>query len=789
MVKYLLYAIYSYSFKEVSNRFFLCQCINGGNSLRILNRSKSMFFKLMVSYVILLSIVLCTMYPIYVKTLKIVKEQAIRDSHFVFEKGLDTLDSYIDGIDKTIYNLYFSNDINKLSTIKPAINMEETYRIISAQKYFHSVFSPYDIVKDAFIVFKNSNSAITMKRYYNSADKFNEFFYGEENIDALNRDLLQGYRNREFIKERKIVEDEGTNNYVVPYLTSLPIGSVNNFDSMVGVLIDREKLLKLFLSEDINTNGWLYMTDSNGNIILTWNYDGKILDFKGNGFTELKINNEKTTVIYRSSPLKQINIVAGIPQKVFIKKVSGISSFFYIYFGLAIIVGIFIALVLAYQNSRPFQKLILYLDSIGLKSKDGKNEITYLENAITQLYNSKEELDEELLHQRNVAKHGMIERLLRNGVYAQKDIKLALEYLPEMPESYRIIAIKYGFSKLDNSSSENIDYGIDLLQAALVNFIKEELKEEVIIHPSGKGILTVILPQTDDSESKPSIEESLILINNNMIKNCGENIICGISSYCIGINNLGKAFSEAQKALGYLTLENEVFIWYEKPCFNSCGTSFDFYDSQRLFQLLIVGEKESILTLLNETISKNRDIISSNNKMAYQLYQMLRNTIIFAKKELQNIKADIIIPEYIEEAHALKQFEELFESCKAICDEINNNKRSHNNSLKDGIILYISENYSDPDLCAEMISKKFSISEKYLFNFLKEQTGKSFGSYLESIRMENAIKLIKETDKPITQIAIEVGFLSQNSFYKAFKRVYGTSPSAYKKAASQLKGD
>lgn len=62
---------------------------------------------------------------------------------------------------------------------------------------------------------------------------------------------------------------------------------------------------------------------------------------------------------------------------------------------------------------------------------------------------------------------------------------------------------------------------------------------------------------------------------------------------------------------------------------------------------------------------------------------------------------------------------------------------------------------------------------------VKEVTGKSFKTYVESVRIDKAELLLKNTDKTNIQIAAECGFCSENTFYRAFSRRHGTTPSRW----------
>jgi len=66
-----------------------------------------------------------------------------------------------------------------------------------------------------------------------------------------------------------------------------------------------------------------------------------------------------------------------------------------------------------------------------------------------------------------------------------------------------------------------------------------------------------------------------------------------------------------------------------------------------------------------------------------------------------------------------------------------------------------------------------------------ESTGASPGVYVVRWRMDLAAKLLRETHKPIQAIANEVGYESETSFSKTFKKYREISPAQYRKVQSQ----
>jgi AraC-like DNA-binding protein len=52
--------------------------------------------------------------------------------------------------------------------------------------------------------------------------------------------------------------------------------------------------------------------------------------------------------------------------------------------------------------------------------------------------------------------------------------------------------------------------------------------------------------------------------------------------------------------------------------------------------------------------------------------------------------------------------------------------------------------------------------------------------YLQRRRLERAMELLRETERPVTEICFDVGFHSLGTFSRLFREVVGESPSSYR---------
>ena len=96
------------------------------------------------------------------------------------------------------------------------------------------------------------------------------------------------------------------------------------------------------------------------------------------------------------------------------------------------------------------------------------------------------------------------------------------------------------------------------------------------------------------------------------------------------------------------------------------------------------------------------------------------------------------------------------------------------------IVKYINENYSQiSDI--EEIASQFYISKYHLCRIFNQNLGVPLITYLNTIKIRKACKMIKSGKSSLTEIAMKCGFNSSSYFCKVFKAEKGISPTEYKK--------
>lgn len=124
--------------------------------------------------------------------------------------------------------------------------------------------------------------------------------------------------------------------------------------------------------------------------------------------------------------------------------------------------------------------------------------------------------------------------------------------------------------------------------------------------------------------------------------------------------------------------------------------------------------------------------------------------------------------------HLLNNFHYLFYDEESLKDDEFQLQRYHR------IIKYIGNNYMNKVSLQDIAEKEF-LSTQYLSYKIKDVFGYGFNEYLNQIRVEEATKLLLDSDKNISEISEEVGFSHVRYFNKHFKLHYNCSPMQYRK--------
>lgn len=102
------------------------------------------------------------------------------------------------------------------------------------------------------------------------------------------------------------------------------------------------------------------------------------------------------------------------------------------------------------------------------------------------------------------------------------------------------------------------------------------------------------------------------------------------------------------------------------------------------------------------------------------------------------------------------------------------------------VFRFIEKNYRDGELSD--LAKQNHCNLYWLSRTIKSITGRTYTELVQEKRLKQAAYLLTETELPITDISLHVGYSNFSYFYRIFKGKYGVSPKEFRRqAASSLR--
>lgn len=96
------------------------------------------------------------------------------------------------------------------------------------------------------------------------------------------------------------------------------------------------------------------------------------------------------------------------------------------------------------------------------------------------------------------------------------------------------------------------------------------------------------------------------------------------------------------------------------------------------------------------------------------------------------------------------------------------------------VTAYMKENYSR-ELSQQEVAAHFGFTPAYLSRIFKQYAQIGYRTYLSDLRVKYALREMMNSDRQISEIALDHGFADSRAFSKAFKKRYGCLPSEYRK--------
>lgn len=703
------------------------------------------------------------LFPLYGLMHQQTEKAQLTDAAEQLAAAVSTFEGYLGDLRFTT-NKLFSSDLYKVLAVSDDDSLADDYATtLGASTLLQNLTYSMPYTAYSYVTFARNHFVIDSHRSFSS---YESFYPGALEYSGVSMEAWaawQDVRETLYLPAQSIVLNR--TNYPTSYLTITQpfLNSGGQFWGACNTLIRERTLFNLFLpTEKWRKDGLFYLVRDDGTLLSQYRCNGTALSFSGNETGVKRYDGQMYLFVSRSIPSLGASAVIGLPYSVYAENLRAVNRAIWFYIGAGLLGCFLLSAAITLWDLRQLRPILDALDG-------GETANTRLFNdLVVQKLCHHSQLSAELDRTRGELEHSRIEAFLKTGAAG------TAEEQKKMCEQMHLTEYNYLLLIPAQEPPEETRVGEELRLMMIAEQVRQTYGRTQFVYNTTEGNILVILTldrageaeqiqmcrQTEALHTLLEMTEPLIL-SERFVR------LEQLSSVYWQARNMA-AYSDRTQKVCYLSGESLVRV-----------TTTDITSLERLNEYLLSGRAQEAQALIGEVFRV--DDLSPQNFQ--QAFFSVRGVLIAAA---QKVGCEDIawLCAYDNQQSARRQVQNLCDCCFEICSHVDSLKRSHNEALQRHILAWLNEQYTRPNLNIAMAAEQFHISKKYVTQFLKDQTGKSFTEYVEELRLARAMELLRGSELGITEISVQCGFSTQNTFYKAFRRRFGISPSAVRRRES-----
>lgn len=695
--------------------------------------------------------------PIYHLSLNEIELRTLKTAGAVLESGLDTFEDALHAASVAADILYRDQQIFRLAQLKAPLSAIDGYRILQGQSLNKKITSILPLISNSGLHLRNGSLFFSKCFFLDANDAFGIFLNDFESIDTLSwfqRLNLSGNSHSLVSMPLSIIGD--TQERLI-FSLSLPLNSSTK-QTFFFSIYNAEDILQLMILPQYLPSCALTLQDSNQGIIWEHTPDQ---------------NAARTLTIEANGGEYGLQASLQIDTSVFSEELRPFRTIAWIGLLLYIAVGLVLILVCSWRNARPMVHMVHAAKETSLASSLTLNDSTdnsfqYIHSFIHQMGDQMADSRRELAEQFAQLQESMLDLLLQGTCHGDR-LAQAQRCFPDFPAQCQMVTVH-----LLHASQ----YSLEALSTAhmlLLDALKALLPSQVLIHRVSPAQLVLLWPLSADSPAD-ECERTIFLVAQELRNNPEIEVKFALSHPFSGIEKLHETFEQLRQLIHIVGYDGESVIFASN--IGARTNNVLRQSTSRFYDLLLQGNADVAMSLMDVDVTALKQTRTADETAIQQLFFLYRHALMRTAEELNGeIALSVTLPRYQSGLNIDENFGALRECGKTICSQINQHRKSAEETFERKIIRFIDAHLADPGLCIRLLTDEFNISESSLRRMLLKATNGNFLEYVEKQRMQLAASLLSQTDMPVGQIPQHCGYASANSFYKAFKRHFDISPS------------
>ncbi|MFC4302345.1 helix-turn-helix domain-containing protein [Cohnella boryungensis] len=747
-------------------------------------RENKLFGKFLLSYFFVLLIPLTVGFYAYNQTVQVVREDAAQLNLTVLEQSEEALNRLLSEIRDTVALLSLDSEVlNLMITAEPSWSAESLYRFAQLQRNELSLLSTNQFFSGLFVYFRQSDAVISRNEIERMATS--TLSVGGAPFRQWLDGVISDGRTNQFLRLEDVRSGRSPGNYLA-YVSALPEGNKKHVDGAIIILIDEQTIVSLFKRLVVDEGAFAHILNDRQEVIVSTAKGASaeaIAEITQNGSRPV-IDGTEMFLTTKRSPASGWTYQVGLPADAVFSKAEYIKRINWMFAAIVLVVGCLFALLLAYRNSKPIADLVGAIKEFagGDHSADRRgSEMDLLKSTFYKMMSDNKLMNVRMGQQLPMLQSACFERLLKSGFNSEREMS---SYLDQAQITLAEGTVGAAVIKLHQSDFAVGEEGAE--QIRLLRVLSQQLSEVCHVHDLKAGRLAALFsfPGTASEERMNSFLIRLEELQRKLLGEYGLAASIGVGQMYSSGMDLWRSYNEACQALDV----QDPDVSMKPICFGSISRQSGHYYypldiEHKLIHNIKTGDTEGLERLLEHLELENFQRRQLSVWRARQLYSEIEGTMQKLSEQVQfspeTPGASHKFPDNLSDDTEL-DFRPIKEKLLAICDGIRQQRSAKHQSTLQNMKAYILANYTDNNLSLCALANEFKQAESTVSTFFKEYMGVAFSEYLEQLRLDEARVLLKGSQLPIQEIAIRVGYSSDKSFRRAFKRSFGVQPTSYR---------
>ena len=375
-------------------------------------------------------------------------------------------------------------------------------------------------------------------------------------------------------------------------------------------------------------------------------------------------------------------------------------------------------------------------------------------------------------------------RLLSGQLRPDQIQDRAARYEIELPSGTWTAVLVHADLSMDGADSERDELVLLSVQSFLdEHFALEGCAARAVLFGDTVALL-VQLAGTDRLYALLEELERLSLLSQSYL---GIPLAAGVGLPCPGPEELYHSVEGARSALDYRALSEGgrvIYIGDLEPQ-SAAELSFEEEDQRQLSSAIKLGPPEQVERVVQGLMDRLKQAGLSLSKCHLFLLEVV--TCLVRLTRSGGVAVEEVFGANFTGSVSISDFSSpeelgrwLRERCLKLHALLGQQRTDSTWRLVESAKAYIAGHYSDETLSVEALCSHIHLSPTYFSTLFKREVGMSFTAYVTQVRMEEAVRLLRETDEKTYRIAERTGYSDPNYFSYVFKRHFGQSPSKYR---------